>query len=148
MMQPIEEICSLIPHRPPFLWVDKVIAWAEDWIVTEKYFSEDLDILRGHYPGKPIMPGVILCEAIFQSGALLMAKRNSSHPQKEPLIPMLTRIGGAKFKRTVFPGDRVEIKVTLTETISNACFFQGTLKVADKSAVTADFVCAMVKSPT
>lgn len=145
-MQPIEEIFSLIPHRPPFLWVDRIIACADDWILTEKYISPDLEILRGHYPEKPIMPGAILCEAVFQSGALLMAKRNFLFPQEKSLIPVLTRIGGAKFKKPVFPGDTIEIKVTLTETIAKACFFQGTLKVADKIAVVVDFVCTMVKS--
>ncbi len=146
-MQQIKEILALIPHRPPFLWVDRIIACAENWIITEKDIAPDLDVFHGHYPGNPIMPGVILCEAIFQSGALLMAKRNSPRSQGEFQLPVLTRIGGAKFKKPVFPGDTVQIKVTLTETIANACFFQGTLKVAEKVAVIVDFVCAMVKSP-
>ena len=146
-MQQLEEILSLIPHRPPFLWVDRIISWAENWIITEKDISPDLDIFHGHYPGNPIMHGVILCEAIFQSGALLMGKRNIAFPQEEPQLPVLTRIGGAKFKKPVFPGDTVEIKVTLTETIANACFFHGSLKVAGKVAVVVDFVCAMVKPP-
>jgi len=147
-MQQIEEILALIPHRPPFLWIDRIISYADDWIITEKYISPDLDILRGHYPGNPIMPGAILCEAVFQSGALLIAKRNFALPQEEPLVPVLTRIGGAKFKKPVFPGDTVNIKVILTETISTACFFQGTLKVDDKVAITVDFACAMVSPPT
>jgi 3-hydroxyacyl-[acyl-carrier-protein] dehydratase len=147
-MKQIKEILSLIPHRPPFLWVDRIITCVDNWIVTEKDIAPDLDILRGHYPGNPIMPGVILCEAIFQSGALLMAKRNVTPPEVASQHPVLTRISGAKFKMPVFPGDTIQIKVTLTETIANACFFQGTLKVAGKLAVAVDFVCAMVKSPS
>ncbi len=146
-MQQLKEILALIPHRPPFLWVDRIIAYAENWIITEKDISRDLDIFHGHYPGNPIMPGVILCEAIFQSGALLMAKRSLTLSQEKSHIPVITRIGGAKFKKPVFPGDTVQIKVTLTETLANACFFQGTLKVSEKIAVVVDFVCAMVKSP-
>ena len=146
-MQHLKEILALIPHRPPFLWVDRIISSAENWIITEKHIDLDMDILRGHYPGNPIMPGVILCEAIFQSAALLMAKRNPIIIQKESLIPVLTRIGGVKFKKAVFPGDTVQIKVILTETIANACCFKGTLKVVEKVAVVVDFVCAMVKSP-
>jgi 3-hydroxyacyl-[acyl-carrier-protein] dehydratase len=146
-MQQLKEILALIPHRPPFLWVDRIIACAETWIITEKDISADLDIFQGHYPGNPIMPGVILCESIFQSGALLMAKRNIPLPQEELQFPVLTRIGGVKFKKPVFPGDTVQIKVTLTESIAHACFFRGTLKVAEKVAVIVDFVCAMVKSP-
>lgn len=146
-MQQLKEILALIPHRPPFLWVDRIISCAESWIITEKHIDQDLDILRGHYPGNPIMPGVILCEAIFQSAALLMAKKNHMLIQEESHIPVLTRIGGVKFKKPVFPGDTVQIKVILTETIANACFFKGTLKVVEKVAVVVDFVCAMVKSP-
>ena len=73
-MDSFEEISSLIPHRAPFLWVDKIISFAGDTIVTEKTIPADLDIFSGHYPGNPIMPGVLLCEAIFQSGALLIGK--------------------------------------------------------------------------
>lgn len=146
-MQPLKEILALIPHRPPFLWVDRIISSSENWIITEKDIAHDLDILHGHYPGNPIMPGVILCEAIFQSGALLMAKRNLHLPKEESQFPVLTRIGGVKFKRPVYPGNTVQIKVVLTETIANACFLKGTLKVVEKVAVAVDFVCALVKSP-
>ena len=68
-----EKITSLIPHRPPFLWVDKIVSLTADAIETEKTIDEDLDVFAGHYPDNPILPGVLLCEAIFQSGALLLA---------------------------------------------------------------------------
>lgn len=145
-MQAADEVAGLIPHRPPFLWVDRIISCTEDCILTEKDISADLDILRGHYPGNPIMPGVLLCEALFQSGALLMARRNLSGTGDGRQIPVLTRIGGAKFKRQVRPGDTARMKVTLTEIISTACFFKGTLRVNDKIAVQVDFVCAMIES--
>jgi 3-hydroxyacyl-[acyl-carrier-protein] dehydratase len=143
-MQQIEEILPLIPHRPPFLWIDRIISISDDWIITEKDIAPDLDILRGHYPGNPIMPGAILCEAVFQSGALLIAKRLDSTPDKKKQIPVLTRINGAKFKRQVYPGDTIQIKAILTETVSTAYYFKGKLKVAGKVAMTVDFVCAMV----
>ena len=145
-MQAADPVTALIPHRPPFLWVDRIISCSEDCILTEKYISPDLDIFRGHFPGNPIMPGVLLCEALFQSGALLMARRNHTVPKKNHQFPVLTRIGGAKFKRQVRPGDTTRMKVTLTEIVSTACFFKGTLKVDDKVAVQVDFVCAMVES--
>jgi len=146
-MHQLEEILALLPHRPPFLWVDRILDCSDDWIITEKDISPDLDLFRGHYPGNPIMPGVILCEAIFQSGALLMAKRKSGRSEQDVGIPILTRIGTAKFKRAVYPGDSVQIKVTLSEILANACFFQGVLRVQGKLAVAVDFACAMVNGP-
>ena len=146
-MHQLEEILSLLPHRPPFLWVDRILDCADDWIITEKDISPDLDLFCGHYPGNPIMPGVLLCEAIFQSGALLMAKRKPGRSEQGFDIPVLTRIGTAKFKRSVYPGDSVQIKVTLSEILANACFFQGVLRVQGKLAVSVDFACAMVSSP-
>ena len=68
------DIYEAIPHRPPFLWVDTVISYDFRTLIAEKFISPDLDFFQGHYPGYPIMPGVLLCEAVFQTGALFMAK--------------------------------------------------------------------------
>ena len=138
-------ITSLIPHRPPFLWVDKIVEKSEDFIVAEKTIPENLDIFNGHYPDHPLMPGVLLCEAIFQTGALLissiLSKTENSDPAK---IPVLTKITGAKFKRQVLPGETVRMTVRLTETISSVCFFKGTAHVDGKIAVKTEFSCALV----
>jgi 3-hydroxyacyl-[acyl-carrier-protein] dehydratase len=141
-----DEITSLIPHRPPLLWVDKIVFFSEDTIVTEKLIPADLDIFDGHYPGNPIMPGVLLCEAIFQSGALLIGKMEQSPDSTSNSVPVLTRINGAKFKRSVYPGDSVQIKVRLTESLSSVSFFKGSMKLNGKVAVQVDFACAMVPS--
>lgn len=143
-MESFDEISNLIPHRAPFLWVDKIISFADDTIVTEKTIPTDLDIFAGHYPDNPIMPGVLLCEAIFQSGALLMGKMMQSRETKPQLLPVLTRINSAKFKRNVLPGDIVRIAVQLTESVSSVSFFKGNMKVKGKTAVQVDFACAMV----
>ncbi len=143
-MQQMEDILALIPHRPPFLWVDRIISISDDCIITEKDIAPDLDILRGHYPGNPIMPGAILCEAVFQSGALLIVKRLDGTPDIKKLLPVLTRITGAKFKRQVYPGDTIQIKAVLSETVSTAYYFKGKLMVAGKVAMTVDFICAMI----
>jgi len=145
-METLKEISALIPHRPPFLWVDKIISFAGNTLITEKLIPTDLDIFSGHYPGNPIMPGVLLCEAIFQSGALLVAKLNRPNDSVHQSLPVLTRISNAKFKRNVLPGDTVLIKVQLTETMSSVSFFKGIMKVRDKTAVQVDFACAMVTS--
>lgn len=151
-MDAAAEILGLIPHRPPFLWVDKIISYAGHTIVTEKKIPSELDIFTGHYPGNPIMPGVLLCEAIFQSGAMLIGKmlqtgKATQNVQSAESVPVLTRIINAKFKRNVLPGDTVLIKVRLTETLASASFFKGTLQVGGKTAVQVDFACAMV-APT
>lgn len=138
-----QEIADLIPHRDPFLWVDKIVSFTGDSIVTEKKIPAELDVFKGHYPGNPIMPGVLLCEAIFQSGALLMAKKKATAAATLTGTPVLTRINSAKFKRTIHPGDTVQIKVRLTESLSSVFFFKGTMKVGGKAAVQVDFACTV-----
>ncbi len=141
-MQNVDEIIALIPHRPPFLWVDRIVSCTGEAIVTEKYIPENLEALQGHFPGNPIMPGVLLCEAVFQSAALLMAKMPDNN-FNERQLPFLTRINGAKFKQTVKPGDTAQIEVRLLEAVASACYFKGVLKVAGKVAISIDFACKM-----
>ena len=96
------------------------------------------------------MPGVLLCEAVFQSGALLMAdnlKRMEPSPSQTGLMPVLTRIKGAKFKREVKPGDTIRIQVKVDENVGNVWFFKGKVTVDDKTALKVDFGCALVDSP-
>ncbi len=144
-MQPDEAVTSRIPHRPPFLWVDRIVSYKPGVITAEKKIPEDLDIFTGHYPGNPLMPGVLLCEAIFQTGALLMSRmRESAEQPSPPGIPVLTRISGAKFKRSVFPGNTIEMTVELTEILSSVCFFKGKLRVDGKIAVRVDFSCTFL----
>jgi 3-hydroxyacyl-[acyl-carrier-protein] dehydratase len=146
-MSPLEQITQLIPHRPPFLWVDRIISCDAGSITTEKFIDPDLEVFQGHYPENPIMPGVLLCEIIFQSGALLISKTAQSGTSETKEIPVLTRIENAKFKRPVLPGDTVQIQVTLKETISSVSFLKGTLKVSGKTAVQVVFACAFVAVP-
>jgi 3-hydroxyacyl-[acyl-carrier-protein] dehydratase len=143
-MESFDEVFSLIPHRAPFLWVDKIISFTGDTITTEKLIPVDLDIFAGHYPGNPLMPGVLLCEAIFQSGALLIGKMTQAEKSDLQPLPVLTRINNAKFKRSVMPGDTVRIKVQLKESLSSVCFFKGNMKVDGKTAVQVDFACTMI----
>lgn len=146
-MQRVDEIAALIPHRPPFLWVDNIVTCTGGMIVTEKYFPDNLEVFQGHFPGNPLMPGVLLCEAIFQSAALLMAKMSGKSGDDDGQLPFLTRISQAKFKRPVVPGEKAQIEVKLLETVAAACYFKGVLKVAGKVAVVVDFTCIMTVPP-
>jgi 3-hydroxyacyl-[acyl-carrier-protein] dehydratase len=140
------EIYGAIPHRPPFLWIDSLISFDAKTIVTEKFIAPDLDFFKGHYPDHPIMPGVLLCEAVFQTGALFMAKMLRVSEQNDAsrrTTPVLTRIKEAKFKRAVKPGDTIRMHVTLDENIGNAWFFKGKVLVDNKTAVKVAFGCAI-----
>ncbi|MBT8345632.1 MAG: beta-hydroxyacyl-ACP dehydratase [Desulfofustis sp.] len=134
-------ILSLIPHRPPFLWVDHIISQTDTSIRTRKTFEDDLDVFQGHYPGNPLLPGVLLCEAIFQSGALLLA---SSFSDDDAKIPVLTRISDTRFKRRVLPGETVDIEVGLIDTVSSVSVLRGKAKVGDQLAVKTEFYCALI----
>ena len=138
-----EQIYSLIPHRPPFLWMDRIILLDGEKIVAEKDIPFDLDLFSGHYPDYPLMPGVILCEAVFQAGAALISKIISTRPDDKSGVPVLTRIAGAKFKREVRPGDTILIEVSLKENVGPAWFMKGMVAIAGKVAVKVEFACAM-----
>ncbi|MEW6519385.1 MAG: 3-hydroxyacyl-ACP dehydratase FabZ family protein [Thermodesulfobacteriota bacterium] len=141
-------IYARIPHRPPFLWVDRVVSCADGMLVAEKSIPADLDVLQGHYPDYPIVPGVILCEAVFQAGALLIAEllrqdRHDGNPAEATGVPVLTRINSAKFKREVKPGESITLEVKLNEQVGPVWFLKGRVLVHDKTAVKVDFACAM-----
>lgn len=142
------EIYRAIPHRPPFLWVDTIISSDEHSMVAEKFIGPDLDFFRGHYPDHPIVPGVLLCEAAFQTGALFMARllAAGNRPDQEKKLPVLTRIKEAKFKREVKPGETIRMQVTLDERISNVWFFKGRVLVDNKTAVKVNFGCALTET--
>ncbi|MFZ5759319.1 MAG: 3-hydroxyacyl-ACP dehydratase FabZ family protein [Thermodesulfobacteriota bacterium] len=139
-------ILSRLPHRPPFLWVDEVVMLEEDRLVATTTISADLDLFRGHYPHYPLMPGVLLCEAVFQAGALLIAERLRAEGEGDVSpagVPVLTRILGARFKREVRPGDVIRIEVRLKEQVGPAWFLAGKVLVHERTAVTVDFACTL-----
>jgi 3-hydroxyacyl-[acyl-carrier-protein] dehydratase len=138
-------VTELIPHRPPFLWVDSMLEYDGSSLVTEKYIPEDLDVFQGHYPDHPILPGVLLCEAVFQTGALLIALLLKESDDPGAGVPVLTRVEGVRFKRPVGPGETIRMKVAFKERLSGAWFLKGTLRVNEKIAVQVDFACTLAQ---
>ncbi|MCB9061615.1 MAG: 3-hydroxyacyl-ACP dehydratase FabZ [Halobacteriovoraceae bacterium] len=132
------DILSIIPQRDPFLFVDKIIERDNSHIHAQKKITGHEDFFRGHFPGNPIMPGVLLLESIFQTGALLIAG------QKDGKVGVVTRIDNVKFKGIVRPGDLLNMKVKLDECLQNAYYFNGHIEVNQKKILTLKFVCALI----
>ena len=143
-----DEICRLIPHRDPFLWIDEVVEESANALLARKFISPELDLFRGHYPGRPILPGVLLCEAAMQAGAVLIARQGLSAGEAGPSlpagrVPVATRINTVKFRQMVRPGDTLEIEVALTERLGDAFFLSARIKVAGKTAAQLEFACTL-----
>ena len=136
----MEEVFSRIPQRPPFLFVDKIIGQDQKSIHTQKYLTGEEDFFKGHFPGNPIMPGVLLQEAAFQTGAILL----SSGANKG--IGLVTRVEDVKFRDLVRPGDLLDIFVEHTNTLMPAYFFRAKIKVKDKIVASLSFSCVLKES--
>jgi 3-hydroxyacyl-[acyl-carrier-protein] dehydratase len=132
------DIKDLIPQRPPFLFVDKITHLEEKKINTSLTLTGTEDFFKGHFPGNPIMPGVLLQEAIFQSGAALMAGKVGAG------LGVVARVQNAKFKNIVKPGDRLEMEVELVESISNASYMKGSTRVNGKIVLVIEFTVASI----
>ena len=136
----VAAIQQQIPHRPPFLWVDEVLAVDDVRIQARKRITADLDVFRGHYPAFPVLPGVLQIEAAFQAGALLIARLAPPAPDA---VPVVTRLNNVQFRQLVRPGDVLDIEVELTERLGNAFFLKGKTLVGGKTTVRLEFACTL-----
>ena len=131
---------TAIPHRPPFLFVDEILEVTDRRIVTTKAADPGADYFRGHYPDRPLMPGVLVCECCFQAGALLIAHRRGGYAPAGG-VPVLTRIQDARFKEMVRPGQTLRIEVTLDDELEGAYYLTGRVTVEGKPALRVTFAC-------
>ncbi len=134
---------ALIPHREPFLFVDRIVDRTESSITTEWCPNEKLEAFRGHYPGSPILPGVLISEFVFQSAALLLA--DPEHAGE--VVPVLTKIENARFRRIVKPGERLSAVVNKKHAIGQARYMRARVTCGDEAVLRIEFVVAEVAPP-
>ena len=132
----MDEILKLLPQRPPFLFVDRVVHQEQERLVAEKDVKAEEHYFAGHFPGRPIMPGVLICEFVFQTGALLMAKLDGAFGNR---LPVLTRIQNVRIKSAVMPGDTLSAEVVLKERVGNAFYLEGKVTTGSKKVMTLEF---------
>lgn len=143
-------VTSLIPHRPPFLFVDEIVSETPDGLIARRRWRPDEDFYRGHYPGAPITPGVLLCEAVFQSGALYMARQvqlaanaATAVAGSDSGVPLLAKISDVRFRNPVYPGDTILIEVKKKDAMGGFTLMSGAIRKDDGTRVlTVDFAVA------
>jgi len=139
----MEDFLNYMPQREPFLFVDRVVVVTDNRIQTERQIKVDEPFFAGHFPGRPIMPGVLICEAVFQSSSILMSNRAGTTSDAGS-IPLITRISNVKLKRVVLPGDLMEVEVKLKEVLGQATYMSGKVKVGEKTVLTVEFTAMLV----
>lgn len=140
----LEQIHQAIPHRAPFLLLDEILVWEEARLVAARQLTGEEFWFQGHYPGQPIMPGVLQCEACLQAGAVLISKIVAAGPLATN-VPVATRLNNVRFKHILRPGDRIEIEVELTERLADAFFLVGKVSCKGKVATRLDFAVTVAK---
>ena len=134
-----EELMELLPHRPPMLLLDD--AENQDGTAVGHYLVRgDEFFLQGHFPGHPIVPGVILCEILAQSACVLM-----EDSLKKGQLPVYTGLNKVKFRSPVRPGDRIETRCRITRSKHPFYFAEGSLHVGDRLCVSAEFSFAITE---
>lgn len=133
---------DLIPQREPFLFIDEIVEYSDGEVVTSFTPGEERDFFKGHFPGNPVLPGVIIQEAVFQSGAALMGLL--AKDQAGSGLGVVTRVESAKFKNMVKPGEKLMISVKIDEQLENAFYMRGKVTKEGKTVLAIKFACASV----
>ncbi len=150
----VRVIQALLPHRYPFLLVDRVVELEpHKRVLGIKNVSVNEPFFQGHFPGQPVMPGVLVIEALAQAGGLLTqlsrradAGADVSGEAASDQLFYLVKIDNAKFTRMVVPGDRLELDVTLRRTIRNMAQYVGIARVDGQQVACAEILCAEVRN--
>ena len=139
-----EEILAAIPHRDPFLFIDDVVERSEKRIVCRKTWQPNEWFYTGHYPHFPVTPGVLLCEAAMQAGAVLI----SSQLPLDAGVPVVARLQDVRFKRMVRPGETVMMEVEIKERVSDAFYMRARIHCEEQLAVRFEFTATLAPAPS
>ena len=143
----ILEIMNLLPHRYPFLLVDKIINCEEGKSIEAiKNVSFNETFFNGHFPGYPVMPGVLILEALAQASGLLVFKTPSLCPPNESLY-LFVGIDKARFKRPVVPGDQINLNVEMTKSKQGFAVFNAVATVENEVVASAELMCGFKELP-
>lgn len=136
----IDEVKSLLPHREPFLFVDGVSRIDGETIEAYRDIREDEFYFRGHFPDRPVFPGVLMVEAIAQTGILLVLHRLGGRQGKQTLFAGIDRV---RFRRVVQPGDRLLLSARLLGGRRGVYRIEGTARVGEELACEATVIGAL-----
>lgn len=136
-----KQIMSIIPHRYPFLLIDRIVEFEEKKrIVAIKNVTVNEPFFQGHFPGNPIMPGVLILEALAQAGGVLLLH---SVPDREKKLVYFVGIDNARFRKPVLPGDILRLEVEIVNLRSWTCKLKAVAKVDGKIVAEAEIMSAM-----
>jgi 3-hydroxyacyl-[acyl-carrier-protein] dehydratase len=138
----VRRILQLLPHRFPFLLIDRVLSWEPGKRLTAiKNLTFNEPFFQGHFPGHPVMPGVLVIEALAQACGALVQLSASNDPN-QPALFYLVKIDKARFSRIVVPGDQLVLEVEQKRTLRRMGLFVGQAKVDDEVVAEAELLCA------
>lgn len=143
LMMNINEIIEYLPHRYPFLLIDRVIEMEEGKrIIALKNVTMNEPFFPGHFPHHPVMPGVLIVEAMAQAAAVLSFKSMGVKPDENSVV-YFAGIDNVRFKRPVVPGDQLIFEVEITHSKRNIYKYKGVARVDGEVATEADLMCAL-----
>lgn len=138
----IHEILELLPHRYPFLLIDRVLSITSgESLVALKNITMNEAYFMGHFPGRPVMPGVLILEAMAQAGAVLAYKSTNTKPS-DGILYYFAGIDNARFRRVIEPGDQLRLEVKVLRSKRDIWKLEGSAYVGDELACTAEFMSA------
>jgi 3-hydroxyacyl-[acyl-carrier-protein] dehydratase len=143
-MDKLEEVKAAIPHREPFLFVDEIVECEGNRILCKKTFQADEYFFVGHYPGNPIVPGVLQCEAAMQAGAILLT-RIFKDEELNGRLPVVAGLDKVRFKEMVRPGDTLLLEVKFKNKMAGVYFLDAKVTVRDKISARFEVACALVE---